>query len=198
MRIVVAALALAAAPVPQEPVFTDPRDGAAYGSIRYGDREWMDRNLVWRADGARCPGDVDEGCATSGALYTVTTAAAACPPGWRLPTGADFDALAAALGGASGTVGAPSPAGRAVASWGEPGFVTGGRHRAIPGHAVFLQQPGPADGDGVVIGWHRYPVEGGVAFEPTRRAADALGDFAASVRCVRSPRTSEPLIVQGP
>jgi hypothetical protein len=181
-----AALTLIAGPATADPVFTDPRDGAVYGWVRHGDINWMDRNLSWRGNGARCPGDTDRGCAASGALYSPAMAATACPPGSRLPTGADFAALAAALGGASASVGAAARAGQAVEAWGAPGSVIGGRHRAIPGHAIFLQQPQPTAEGRVVIGWHRYPVQGGVAFEPTQRPADALDDIAASVRCVRA------------
>ena len=78
-------------------VFTDRRDGKEYYTTRIGNKEWMRQNLAW--NGAGIPGMncrvMDD---IAGMFYTWDEAVSACPEGWRLPSEADWSALASAYG----------------------------------------------------------------------------------------------------
>ncbi len=80
--------------------FTDPRDGRIYRVILLNGLNWMAENLAF---------DVGEGCwiykenskylEQYGRLYTWEAAQNACPPGWRLPTDAEWRGMAKQFGG---------------------------------------------------------------------------------------------------
>jgi len=76
------------------PSFTDTRDGKYYHTIPGGTNTlWMQRNLGWSGGGQAYHGCsvVDE---LFGRMYTWEEAQTACPEGWRLPSEADWVALA--------------------------------------------------------------------------------------------------------
>lgn len=78
----------------------DARDGQKYKKVRLLGNVWMAENLNF---------DVGEGCwfydndpkngEKYGWLYTWEAAKKACPPGWRLPTDEEWEALAQSAGG---------------------------------------------------------------------------------------------------
>jgi uncharacterized protein (TIGR02145 family) len=79
--------------------FTDKRDGQKYRAVKIGGQVWMTRNLNYRTGNSWCYGDADSNCAKYGRLYDWGAAAAACPPGWHLPSRGDWDDLGQAAGG---------------------------------------------------------------------------------------------------
>jgi uncharacterized protein (TIGR02145 family) len=106
---------------------TDPRDGKVYTIVQIGSRWWMAQNLNY---GTRitahymqkdngipekyCYDDDESGCDIYGGLYqwgetmqydTVEVAQGICPPGWHVPTVAEWNDLIGYLGGDSITGG---------------------------------------------------------------------------------------------
>lgn len=73
--------------------FTDVRDGREYYSVDAGGNTWMRENLAWKGAG-RPYIDCEAMEDIFGHYYTWSEAATACPEGWRLPTDADWTALA--------------------------------------------------------------------------------------------------------
>lgn len=82
--------------------FIDQRDGKTYRWIRIGDQKWMAENLNYDAgQGSWCYNDNTRHCNSFGRLYYLEAAVKACPPGWRLPSRADWNKLTNYLGGES-------------------------------------------------------------------------------------------------
>lgn len=94
----------------------DSRDGRTYGTVTIQRQTWMTANLAYLprvcpSEAAECGvwvygyDGADVAAAASsqmyrdhGALYDWHTAKEACPPGWRLPSDADWQQLEVALG----------------------------------------------------------------------------------------------------
>lgn len=80
-------------------VFVDERDGNEYNTLRIGDIEMFCEPLRYGKDPVDLPGRnramVDGGFTTSGAgvIYTEETLEKSIPPGWRVPTMEDMDAI---------------------------------------------------------------------------------------------------------
>jgi len=81
----------------------DARDGCRYYYTNVGGRDWMVQNLAWDGSGTAY---MESGQMSTifGRYYNWDEANAACPAGWRLPTDAEFVALAQAGGGVPGAV----------------------------------------------------------------------------------------------
>ncbi len=78
--------------------YNDGRDGNDYYYFSSGGLDWMMQNLAWAGAGVA----YKESEAMSyifGRFYTWDEAVSACPSGWRLPTDAEFVALAQSGGG---------------------------------------------------------------------------------------------------
>jgi uncharacterized protein (TIGR02145 family) len=80
--------------------FTDPRDGQVYTYQRIGTQVWMTKNLNYGTVGY-CYGNDAANCAIYGRLYNWNNARAVAPPGWHLPSDAEWTTLINFLGGAS-------------------------------------------------------------------------------------------------
>lgn len=75
--------------------FTDARDNQQYYASSTASGGWMLQNLAWK--GAGHPfADAEAMNYIAGRFYNWDEAMTACPAGWRLPTDADFVALAGA------------------------------------------------------------------------------------------------------
>jgi len=77
--------------------FTDSRDGQTYYYNTVGGLDWMIQNLSWTGAGVSYA-ESDVMAPIFGQFYNWTEAATACPSGWRLPTNAEYKALAEAGG----------------------------------------------------------------------------------------------------
>ncbi len=86
---------------PETGSFTDPRDGRTYRTVKLGDRWLMAENLAYKPETGSvwAYGDDPENVKTYGYLYDFETAKRIAPPGWHLPTYAEWRELRAALGG---------------------------------------------------------------------------------------------------
>ena len=70
---------------------TDLRDGNIYQTITFSHGQtWMAENLNHDVIGSWC---YNNDCNTYGHYYTWEMANKICPPGWRLPSNADFEQL---------------------------------------------------------------------------------------------------------
>jgi uncharacterized protein (TIGR02145 family)/uncharacterized repeat protein (TIGR02543 family) len=84
--------------------FTDSRDSKSYKKVTIGGMTWMAENLNYDVPDNTtdvCYENSADSCAKYGRLYNWSTAMAACPVGWRLPSDAEWMALTDADGGSS-------------------------------------------------------------------------------------------------
>lgn len=106
--------------------FADPRDGRTYGYVTVGGLDWMSQNLGWDGAGKSYhDSPVLDGFV--GRYYTWNQVQNACPPGWRLPSAADWESLAKAV------------IGREATFFDADGWPTVGEK--ISAKAVFLDEP---------------------------------------------------------
>jgi uncharacterized protein (TIGR02145 family) len=123
----------------------DPRDGHEYKTVCIGDQEWMAENLNYESPDSHCYGDTAEYCSTYGKLYShnevmngeepsnsnPSGVQGICPQGWHVPSVAEWEQLADALGGldvAGGEL-------KAVNNWNYPnvGATNSSGFSALPG-----------------------------------------------------------------
>jgi hypothetical protein len=79
--------------------FTDTRDGKVYKTVKIGNQIWMAENLNYEAEGSKCYDNNPANGQKYGRLYDWETAKKACPPGWHLPSDAEWQELVDFAGG---------------------------------------------------------------------------------------------------
>jgi len=100
IAVVAVMVALLVETVTAQASLIDTRDGQMYKTVKIGNQVWMAQNLNYKtSDGSMCYNDSASYCKKYGRLYNWYTAKSVCPAGWRLPDSADWDILAATVGG---------------------------------------------------------------------------------------------------
>jgi uncharacterized protein (TIGR02145 family) len=79
--------------------FTDLRDNKIYYIVPIGNQVWMAENLAYAAEGSKCYNNDPKNDKEYGRLYDWETAKKACPPGWHLPSDAEWQELVDFAGG---------------------------------------------------------------------------------------------------
>ena len=141
-------------PCPGIPTVYDSRDGGrTYNTVQIGTKCWLKENLNVgsRIDGNQnpsnngsiekyCYDDNEANCNTYGGLYqwneamqysTTAGTRGICPPGWHIPTNAEFEALAAAVnndGNALKAIGQGIGSGQGTNTSGFSALLAGGRY----------------------------------------------------------------------
>jgi len=82
-------------------IFTDPRDGKVYQTVKIGNQVWMAENLAYAPNsGIYLPyGNNQDNVEIYGYLYDWETACKVCPPGWHLPSDDEWAEFIEFLGG---------------------------------------------------------------------------------------------------
>lgn len=73
--------------------FVDPRDKKKYKTVNIAGKTWFAENLAFKAKNSICYGNKEKNCKSDGRLYSLETAASACPAGWHLPKPGEFGDL---------------------------------------------------------------------------------------------------------
>ncbi len=98
-------------------MFTDPRDNQSYRIAQLGSQIWMTQNLNYSpVTFSWCYDANSTNCNTYGRLYDYYGALGAVPPGWHLPSDAEWDTLVNFLGGAAIAGGAM----KSLSQWNAP------------------------------------------------------------------------------
>jgi uncharacterized protein (TIGR02145 family) len=79
--------------------FKDGRDGKEYTAVRINGQIWLAENLRYNTKDSRCYDNTKNSCKKYGRLYSWHEAVNACPKGWHLPTGAEWQQLINFCGG---------------------------------------------------------------------------------------------------
>jgi uncharacterized protein (TIGR02145 family) len=165
-------------------LFTDNRDGYTYRTIDCEGVTWLAENLNYEVEDSRWYNDEPANARPFGRLYTWEAAQAACPAGWHIPTVAEWEQLAASVGGSWDFV-KSAAAYEALAGEGS-GFhaVLGGLRERTPFDAFYEQgQTGIYWGGHADSGIYTF-VFGGKVRRLLSSKADKL-DEGYSCRCVK-------------
>ena len=100
--ITIAIVIIALSSIAQEKgTFTDARDGKTYKTVKIGTQTWFAQNLAYKLDsGCFAYSNSINNLGIYGYLYSWNAAKIASPPGWHLPSVAEWQQLIDFLGGA--------------------------------------------------------------------------------------------------
>ena len=88
---------------PKFGTFTDTRDGRTYRTVRIGEQTWLAENLAFAYAGSKCYNNDLANADKYGRLYDWNTAKKAVPPGWHIPSDAEWTTLEKFVGNNAGT-----------------------------------------------------------------------------------------------
>ena len=168
---------------PQTDEFTDPRDGQTYPFKKIGTQVWLTKSLNYKPQWC-----ID--CATYGGLYDWNTALTIAPPGWHLPSDAEWTILTDYLGGEAvaggkmkSTTGWASPNTSSTNSSGFAGLPGGSRHFSDGSfnYAGYYGYWWSSTTDGTSFAW----IRGLLYTNADARRGGVEKAYGFSVRCVR-------------
>jgi uncharacterized protein (TIGR02145 family) len=184
--------------------FIDSRDGQVYTFRHIGTQVWMTKNLSYAtASGSWCHGDNVDSCAVYGRLYDWKTALRVAPPGWHLPSDAEWQTLIGYLGGSSVAGGKMKETG--ITHWLSPntGADNVSGFTGLPaGYRLFSSPQEPPNQYG--FWWSSTESDERYAWNFVLNYSDANADrwstdkavFGLSVRCIRDvPEVTLPGII---
>jgi uncharacterized protein (TIGR02145 family) len=153
----------------------------------------MAENLNYGADGSVCYNNSIANCEIYGRLYNWETALAVCPPGWRLPSDAEWETLTDYAGGFANA----GTKLKAASGWGDNGNGTNDYgFSAFPGGLGFFS-------DNAYVGMHGYWWTASESDADSARAIFLMNDravltdskvsknFLFSVRCIKDDSQSD-------
>lgn len=85
--------------VETDTILIDERDGQVYRTVTIGSQTWMAENLNYETDSSYCYNDSASYCDKYGRIYSWVAAQDACPSGYHLPSGDEWQQLIDAVGG---------------------------------------------------------------------------------------------------
>ena len=180
-------------------LFIDPRDQQIYPFKHLGTQVWMTKNLNYYpndfySNSTWCYNIYPANCTKYGRLYSQYAAIAVPPPGWHLPSEAEWDTLINYLGGADIAGGAM----KETSDWNLPntGATNSSGFTALPGGSRIwiMDNRGLFEGQGRTGWWWSsstlpgsfFSVYFSLSYNTTSIVKDGTdGDMGYSVRCIR-------------
>ena len=165
-------------------IYIDNRDCQAYRTIEIGSLVWFAENLNYEVEESWWYDNAAINAKPFGRLYTWRAAKEACPPGWHIPSVAEWEQLASGVGG-SWHFEDSAETYKALTALGGFQAVLGGLRERLPFDACYERgQNGIYWADGASTGAHTF-IFGGKVRRLLQTPADKR-DSGFSCRCVKN------------